>query len=349
MLNAGFYNYDTATSEVIDPEAFAEHADINTHGDDSHFVQFYNGASTEEQTKELYTELFNRHIIGPDMLTMRVEALTYSHDASIGNLIRLDITQSNSGQYYSEVSYLNFAPTHNGSATEQRWIRASMQITFLVCVCMQLWNVLQTFRAKGRQLMNYRVNEFDFTDAAQVGLVINGIIILFSGGMLLYGSDYDYEAQFRLPLSSYDQFDLWVQNCELVKSFRLWVAIFVVNQMINLLLIASTFLPNLGIVFLTLKASIADMITFSTICWLLFSVFTTICFVSFGEHSVRFNTLMNSYITVFQMFLGELPYSEMYHADPVVSAMVLVAFVVLMNFLILNMYTAIVIRTYNKL
>jgi hypothetical protein len=39
----------------------------------------------------------------------------------------------------------------------------------------------------------------------------------------------------------------------------------------------------------------------------------------------------------------------MYNADSVISAFVLASFVVLINFLVLNMYTAIVIRTYNKL
>lgn len=49
------------------------------------------------------------------------------------------------------------------------------------------------------------------------------------------------------------------------------------------------------------------------------------------------------------MFMSEVPYAAMYQADPAVSALVLITFVVSMNFLILNMYTAIVIRTYNKL
>lgn len=49
------------------------------------------------------------------------------------------------------------------------------------------------------------------------------------------------------------------------------------------------------------------------------------------------------------MFLGEFDYAAMYKADPQVSAIVLILFVVIMNFMVLNMYTAIVIRTYNKL
>ena len=54
-------------------------------------------------------------------------------------------------------------------------------------------------------------------------------------------------------------------------------------------------------------------------------------------------------VACFQMFLGEFPYKEMYKSDPSVSGIVLVLFVFIMNFMVLNMYTAIVIRTYNKL
>ena len=119
--------------------------------------------------------------------------------------------------------------------------------------------------------------------------------------------------------------------------------------MINLLLIASSFVPSLGIVFRTIDKSMPDVITFSSICWLLYSVFVLIVYISFGDKTYVFSTISNSFITVFQMFLGEFPYTAMYNADPVISAFVLFSFVVLMNFLVINMYTAIVIRTYNKL
>ena len=49
------------------------------------------------------------------------------------------------------------------------------------------------------------------------------------------------------------------------------------------------------------------------------------------------------------MFLGDIYSGRLYEADPTVSALILVLFVLIMNFMVLNMYTAIVIRTYNKL
>ena len=119
--------------------------------------------------------------------------------------------------------------------------------------------------------------------------------------------------------------------------------------MLNLLLIASDVLPSLGILFRTIEKSMADIFVFTTICLLMFAVFVVIMHVSFGEHNYQFSSVSMSMVACFQMLLGEFPYTEMYLADSKIAAIVLIIFVVIMNFMVLNMYTAIVIRTYNKL
>lgn len=93
----------------------------------------------------------------------------------------------------------------------------------------------------------------------------------------------------------------------------------------------------------------ADIVTFTAIYTLFFSVFIVICFISFGEHTFGMSSITLSATTVYQMFLGEFPYTTMFNADSQVSALVLFIFVFSMNLLIMNMYTAIVIRQYNKL
>ena len=119
--------------------------------------------------------------------------------------------------------------------------------------------------------------------------------------------------------------------------------------MLSLLLIASDILPSLGILFRTIEKSMNDIFVFSTICLLMFSVFVVITFVSFGEHNYQFSSISLAMVACFQMLIGEFPYTDMYKADPSIAGIVLVIFVIIMNFMVLNMYTAIVIRTYNKL
>ena len=124
---------------------------------------------------------------------------------------------------------------------------------------------------------------------------------------------------------------------------------FVIVQMINLLLIASGFLPSLGILFRTIEKSMKDIFVFTTISMLIFCIFVIVVYVSFGEHNYQFSTISTSFLACFKMFLGDYPYDAMYKADPAVAALVLILFVFIMNFMMMNMYTAIVIRTYNKL
>jgi len=120
-------------------------------------------------------------------------------------------------------------------------------------------------------------------------------------------------------------------------------------QMINLLLTASVILPSLGILFRTIEKSMNDMFVFTTITLLIFFVFVITVYISFGEVVYQFSSVTEAFLTCFEMFLGDIYYTRMFNADPNVSAIILVIFVLIMNFMVLNMYTAIVIRTYNKL
>lgn len=152
-----------------------------------------------------------------------------------------------------------------------------------------------------------------------------------------------------MPLKDVDAYMRWVENAELYATFRIELGIFVVLQMINLLLVASAFVPSLGILFQTINKSLPDILTFTTICVMFFCVFVVISYISFGEQVYGFKSITDCVMTVYKMFLGEFAYSSMYDADPQVSAVVFALFIFIMNWLIINMYTAIVIRTYNKL
>jgi len=54
-------------------------------------------------------------------------------------------------------------------------------------------------------------------------------------------------------------------------------------------------------------------------------------------------------MTNFEMLFGEFPYEEMYEANSTASAAFFFSFVFVFSFFVMNMYTAIIIRTYQKL
>ena len=114
-------------------------------------------------------------------------------------------------------------------------------------------------------------------------LLLIGIIILTNGGILFWSPSYDYNQHFKLPIEKYEDFTIWVENANLIESFRSYMGSFIMMQMINLLLTASVILPSLGILFRTIEKSMNDMFVFSTITLLIYFVFVITVYVSFGE------------------------------------------------------------------
>ena len=134
-----------------------------------------------------------------------------------------------------------------------------------------------------------------------------------------------------------------------MSDFRGFFGSFIMMQMINLLLTASVILPSLGILFKTIERSINDMFVFTMITLSIFIVFVIAVYVSFGEQIYQFHSLAEAFLSCFEMFLGDFYYGRMYKADPKIAAIILFFFCTVMNFMVMNMYTAIVIRTYHKL
>ena len=52
--------------------------------------------------------------------------------------------------------------------------------------------------------------------------------MLITGGMLLYGSDYNYQEHFKLPTREYEDYLRWVDNAGLSLEFRIELGVFVV-------------------------------------------------------------------------------------------------------------------------
>ena len=69
----------------------------------------------------------------------------------------------------------------------------------------------------------------------------------------------------------------------------------------------------------------------------------------FGYRAGAFSNIPQSASTCLQMIFGEYFYTIMFKADSEVSAFIFVVFVYIFTFVTINMYIAIVMRTYVKL
>ena len=121
------------------------------------------------------------------------------------------------------------------------------------------------------------------------------------------------------------------------------------NQVLNFLLVAALNFPSLGILFETMSRSKHDMCYFSSIVMFLFMSFVATCNMLFGYRSSAFSSIPQSTFTCLQMMFGEYFYSTMFNADKEIAAFIFVIFVYIFTFVTLNMYIAIVMRTYIKL
>ena len=58
--------------------------------------------------------------------------------------------------------------------------------------------------------------------------IADGIAILITAGILLYGPEYNYEQYFNLPPKSYDDYMRWVDNAEMLLVLRMEMGVFVI-------------------------------------------------------------------------------------------------------------------------
>ena len=77
--------------------------------------------------------------------------------------------------------------------------------------------------------------------------------------------------------------------------------------------------------------------------------FVAACNMLFGYRAGAFSNIPQSASTCLQMIFGEYFYTIMFKADSEVSAFIFVVFVYIFTFVTINMYIAIVMRTYVKL
>jgi len=131
--------------------------------------------------------------------------------------------------------------------------------------------------------------------------------------------------------------------------FRIVMGIIAILQCLNFLLVASNYVPSLGILFETLSRAKRNIFSFTMCVIIFFFCGSVACTLLYGDRMEVFKTLSSSLITNFQMFFGEVPYEEMYKVNSVASAVHFVSFVFVFFFFVMNIYTAIIVQTYQKL
>jgi len=128
-------------------------------------------------------------------------------------------------------------------------------------------------------------------------------------------------------------------------SVRTWGAIVIFLLVLRLFKTLSLH-PRLAFLTRTLSESLGSLIPFMFVFSTVYACFVCSGQLLFGAEVETFSTVSNSVLTLFNMLLGEFDYDELSSADETNAVLFLVSFYVLVYYLLLNFFLAIVLDAY---
>lgn len=107
--------------------------------------------------------------------------------------------------------------------------------------------------------------------------------------------------------------------------------------------------PAFGVLFETISAARTDLFYFTIMSCVLALACTVVCFCLFGPNVSFFRTQPEAAVSLLQMVFGRNVYERFQDAYPDSALTFFLLFSILFYFVILNVYAAIVMRTYDNL
>jgi Na+/melibiose symporter-like transporter len=116
----------------------------------------------------------------------------------------------------------------------------------------------------------------------------------------------------------------------------------------NLRTLTSKF-PSFGVLFETIDAAKGDLMYFTIISGVMVISFTMICYCLFGCNEEQYSTVRMAIISILKMTFGKDMLLQIYGSNSKGALTFFVIFSIFIYFVILNVYAAIVMRTYDNL
>ena len=111
----------------------------------------------------------------------------------------------------------------------------------------------------------------------------------------------------------------------------------------------TTKFPAFGVLFETISEARMDLLYFTIMSCAIALACTVICFCLFGPNVSFFKTQPDSAISLLQLVFGRNLYTYFKDLDHTTAMIFFLMFSILFYFVILNVYAAIVMRTYDNL
>jgi hypothetical protein len=187
--------------------------------------------------------------------------------------------------------------------------------------------------------------EIPWTEYVGTASVVTAIV-----AMSLYSSSaLAYSGKFELPMTSNDDIDELTDHLWQFRAFIRASAIAALLITLEAIAILKDKFPSFGLLFDTVRRANVDISNFGIILTALLIAFGLMGTVCFGAQSEEFSSVEESMLTLFAAVLNQSFYAAITKTNSELATLFFVSFVVLFNFVLLNMFLAIVMSTFKEL
>lgn len=218
-------------------------------------------------------------------------------------------------------------------------------IFYIIGLLFQIYESIQMWIRVLKVLWTQFKLEIEWYEYIEITSIILAItsIIFFSTNVLSYIGD------FKVPVEDTDELDTIMDKCV---NFRIFVRVSALTCLLLIIkavvLLKSKF-PSFGILFDTVRRANADILNFGFILIILLTAFALMGLICFGTQTQHYSSLGDSYFNLFIQMMGQLDYDTINNANPSLSDIYIIFFIVLFVFILINMFLAIVMSTYTEL
>jgi len=199
---------------------------------------------------------------------------------------------------------------------------------------------------KLRLFLFKRQFQLDWFAYIEYAILVLCMIIIWIWNVL-FGLGNDIK-EFNLPMSEED-FNTYVFHSELTDKYAMLtgvIALLLITK--NLKALTSKF-PSFGLLFETINEARMDLLYFSIMTMSVAVSCTVVTYCLFGPNSKAFSTMSNAAYSILKLAFGFDMFPDMDKSNPDISKLFFVLFAIIFNFVILPVYAAIVMRTYDNL
>jgi hypothetical protein len=229
--------------------------------------------------------------------------------------------------------------------TEFFEVLIALLVLYVLGVCFHLYITLTKISEILRVLWTQFKLEISWNDYVGIASVI-AVIVSIS---LYCTSTLAYVGQFELPMADKDDIEQLMRQLMHFRSFVQVSAVAALLSTLESIAILKDKFPSFGLLFDTVRRAYVDISNFTIILVALLLAFGLMGTICFGAQAEQFSTLQNSMLTLFTALLNNSFYEIVQKANDSMAAVFFILFIILFNFVLMNMFLAIVMSTFHEL